>query len=284
MTPKMTDAACRLSGFGPVRARSLCVAPARSHRVYTLRVPAPNTVDSRLALHTWGEAGNALPLVLLHGIGGLGADWRHVAERLARDRLVIAPDARGHGNSPWSLEEAYHTDAHFADVAETIDGLGITRCILVGYSMGGGVAILSAAAMPDHVAGLVVVDAYPAPEMTPGSRQIANLVARYASGPPRLPGGRPRFDPAIARHMAADLANGAPRADLWPLWEAIECPVLLVRGETSNVLPASLAREMLERQPRATLETILGCGHQVLFQEPDLLAEAIATFANALPS
>ncbi|MBN9492292.1 alpha/beta fold hydrolase [bacterium] len=154
-----------------------------------------------LAITTWGEGSTALPMLLLHGIGGLGRDWTTVAQELAVEREVIAPDARGHGQSPWSPEEAYHTDAHFSDIARLLDTLPIERCVLAGYSMGGGVAILTAAALEERVAGLVVVDAYPAPEMTAGSREIARAMARYADGPPLLPGGRPRFDPAIARRM-----------------------------------------------------------------------------------
>jgi pimeloyl-ACP methyl ester carboxylesterase len=245
-------------------------------------MPSPPAVGiesfGTLAVHRWGQRSDALPVVLLHGIGGLGSDWTPVAEILATQCEVFAPDARGHGDSPWSPEEAYHTDAHFADVACLLDSLGIERCVLVGYSMGGGVAILTAAALPGRIAGLVVVDAYPAPEMTPGSRGIARTLAAHAYNPPLLPGGRPRFDPAIARRMASDLAAGAPRTDLWPMWEAIECPVLLVRGETSDVLPAALAHEMLARQPRARLQTVAATGHQVLYRRPVELAEAIAGF------
>lgn len=233
-----------------------------------------------LAITRWGDRTPALPLILLHGIGGLGRDWAIVAGQLAPDCEIIAPDARGHGDSPWSPDEAYHTDAHFSDVATLLDVLEIERCLLVGYSMGGGVAILSAAALPERIAGLVVVDAYPAPEMTIGSREIAQAMGRYADGPPLLSDGRPRFDPAIARRMSADIEAGRPRTDLWPMWEAIACPILVVRGETSTVLPVTLAEEMMERQPRSSLLTIAGCGHQVLFRRPHELATAIAAFAR----
>jgi pimeloyl-ACP methyl ester carboxylesterase len=107
-------------------------------------------------------------------------------------------------------------------------------------------------------------------------------MSRYADGPPLLPDRRPRFDPAIARRMADDLAAGHPRMDLWAMWEAIECPTLLLRGETSTVLPTALAREMLARQSQCSLTTIPNCGHQILFHEPALLAKTIATFARSL--
>jgi pimeloyl-ACP methyl ester carboxylesterase len=217
------------------------------------------------------------PLVLLHGLTGSGADWAPVAARLAAGRRVIALDARGHGLSDWSADAAYAGDAHFADVATALDALGVARCDLAGFSMGGSVAILVAGALPERVARLIVVDAYPAPAMSPGSRAIAEAVAALA-----MCDGL-GFDPAIARRIAEELASGeACRLDLWPFWEALRCPTLLVRGAWSDVLPAPLAAEMLARQPRARLATVPGVGHQIPFQRPRELAELIEDFLDDL--
>ena len=278
---------------------------------------------------------NAPPILLLHGLTSRAGHWESIAGRLALQRRVIALDARGHGDSDWSSEAAYAVDAHFADVVSALDALAIERCVLVGYSMGGSVAILTAGALPERVERLVVVDSYPAPEMTSGSRRIAEWVARaYVSpikgeaigasipspltveespgrregqgqgarrlsqeghtnpspsgrgqgegdvSPFQRPGPR-RFDPAIARKMAEELAKGEPRrADLWPLWEAISCPVLLVRGALSNVLPADLAAEMLARQPLARLVTFPGVAHPIPYARPAELAALIERFVG----
>jgi pimeloyl-ACP methyl ester carboxylesterase len=213
-------------------------------------------------------------VVLLHGITGSGLDWQPVAERLAQERRVIALDARGHGESEWSVEEAYAPDHHFADLAGALDALGVARCTLVGFSMGGAVATIYAAARPERVTTLVIVDAYPAPEMSPGSRRIAAFIATiYAEDQLMLPAG---FDPAIARRMRDDLAaDAARRLDLWPLWQAGGCPALLVRGESSDVLTAATAAEMVRRRPGTRLVTVPGVGHQVPQQRPQALAEAI---------
>ena len=239
-----------------------------------------------LAYREWGGGeGHESPLVLLHGLTGRGADWEPVVRQLAPSRRMIALDARGHGDSDWAEDAAYAGDAHFADVATALDALGIARCTLVGYSMGGSVAILVAGALPERVERLVVVDAYPAPEMTPGSRRIAEIVAHLygrthdAHQPPDSGRGWDQwssFDPAIARKMAEELEAGdARRLDLWPLWEALGCPVLLVRGEHSDVLPAPLAAEMLVRQPRARLATVRGAAHDIPFTHARELAELI---------
>ncbi len=229
----------------------------------------------RLAYLEWGDpAVPGPPLVLLHGLTGSAADWLPVVRRLRTPGRVIAVDARGHGDSDWASDAAYAGDAHFADVATALDALAIERCVLVGYSMGGCVAILTAGALPERVAGLVVVDAYPAPEMTAGSRRIAEAVAALADAANGRT--RPAFDPAIARRIAEELADGAPRRlDLWSLWEAVACPILLVRGALSDVLPAAVAAEMCARQPRARLVTLPGVAHQIPFASPDRLAELI---------
>lgn len=230
----------------------------------------------RLRCHEWGQGNRgAPPIVLLHGITGCGRDWQPVAVRLAETRRVIAFDARGHGESDWSPEEAYAPDHHFADLATALDALDVERCVVVGFSMGGAVATIYAAARPDRVAALVIVDAYPAPELSAGSRRIAEFLATiYAQDARMLPAG---FDPAIARRMREDLAAGAERRlDLWPLWEAAGCPALVVRGAESDVLTAQMAAEMLRRRAGARLVTVAAVGHQVPSRRPRELAEALS--------
>lgn len=233
----------------------------------------------RLRYREWSaeapSARDALPLVCLHGIGGAANDWEAVAGALAQQRRVIAFDARGHGDSEWSPTAEYSTDAHFADLACALDELGIERCVLVGYSMGGGVAILAAHALGARVERLVVVDTYPGPEMTEGSRRIAGFIAQ---GPP-LEDGRPRFDPAISAAFRRDLAAGQPqRVNLWPHWDALECPTLLVRAGASRVLPEPVAIEMQARLPQTHVVTLEGATHGVLRYSAPPLIEAMTAF------
>jgi len=213
------------------------------------------------------------PVVLLHGITESAVAWRGVAARLVQHRRVIALDARWHGGSGWSAEEAYAPDHHFADLATALDALNLAHIDLVGFSMGGAVATMYAAASPERVARLVIVDAYPDPELSPGSRRIAAIVAAVYGDAHATRGG---FDPAIARRMREDLEAGAARRlDLWPFWEAVRSPALIVRGALSDVLTAELAAAMLARQPQARLVTIAGTGHQIPSQRPVELSAAI---------
>ena len=210
------------------------------------------------------------PLVLLHGVTGSGEDWKSVAPGLP-ERRIIALDARGHGHSEWDPGEDYVTDSHFADVVVALSSLGIGRFAVAGFSMGGGIAMLLAAALPERVSSLVVVDSYPDPRMTPGSRRIASWVSS-------LDAGAGSFDPAIARQFRTNMAEGRERLDLWSVWESVQCPTLVVRGERSDVLTADMAAEMVRRQPLAQLQTIAGVAHGIPFAKPAELAAAIVGF------
>lgn len=222
-----------------------------------------------LAYREWNIRASGLPVVLLHGITASSADWSGVAAALPGRRL-IALDARGHGASDWAADEAYQVDMHFADVAMALDDLGIQRCVLVGYSMGGGSAIVGAACLPERVARLVVVDAYPFAEQSPGSARIARWVSAAA------PETR-TFDPAISRRFRELLDAGvSTRADLTPFWMEIACPVTVVRGSLSRVLPEATAQRMVAMLPHAELVTIDGVAHGVPYHRPRELAAVIA--------
>ena len=220
-----------------------------------------------LAFREWNADAHGLPVVLLHGITGSSRDWGEVAKRLDGCR-VIAFDARGHGASEWAADEDYTVDAHFADVATALGELGVERCVLVGFSMGGGTAIVTAACSPELVAAVVVVDAYPYAEQSSGSARIARWVGGQTNAT--------TFDPAIARRFNELLAAGvSTRADLAPLWRAVECPALVVRGENSSVLPAGTAVRMLQDLPHARLLTVEGVAHAIPLVRPADLAAAI---------
>lgn len=229
-----------------------------------------------LAVRTWNSGSGGLPIVALHGITNSSAQWTATADALPGARRFIALDARGHGESDWDPAEAYAVDMHFADVATALDALGMERCLLAGFSMGGGVAILTAACLPERIAGVAVIDAYPHPEQSPGSAGIARWVADRAHL-------TRRFDPAISRHFRELLAEGmATRADLRGMWAAISCPALVVRGELSNVLTAGTADDMLHALPHARLQTLAGVKHDIPEKRPSELAALLAAFADEL--
>lgn len=247
-----------------------CTESASLHRV--------DGCGLSLAYREWNRSAAGEPLLLLHGVTGSSADWEPTVSRLDGQR-TLALDARGHGASEWDPAEAYGGDQHFADVAIVLDKLSIERCSLVGFSMGAGVAMLTAACLPNRISGVVIVDAYPSPEMTPGSRRIARWLSTYADNEAAW------FDPAIARHFRAQLAAGhESRLDLWSMWEAIQCPVLIVRGAESDVLPRDMGERMLACQPRSQLVEIEGISHAIPMARPAELATTITDFLAGLHS
>jgi len=111
----------------------------------------------KLPVTSYGESGS--PVVVMHGLFGSGRNWMTAARRLATEHRVYAFDLRNHGGSPHTDTMSYPEMAQ--DVVETISGLGVGPVGLVGHSMGGKTAMLTALRHPEVVDRLVVVDAAP---------------------------------------------------------------------------------------------------------------------------
>jgi lipase len=149
-----------------------------------------------LAHYEWGDSG--LPaLVCLHGVTSHGRHFRSLAERLAERFHVVALDLRGHGDSIW--EPPWNLEQHVADV---LDAAPQERCIWLGHSFGGRVAYEAAAAAPDRVERLVLLD--PAIRLPPYVGLVTAENARrdrsYAS-----------FEEGIDRRYEESVLTTAPR-------------------------------------------------------------------------
>jgi pimeloyl-ACP methyl ester carboxylesterase len=101
----------------------------------------------------------SVPLVILHGLFGSAVNWNSIARKFSRDRPVYTVDLRNHGQSPHTDSMDYPEMAR--DVLALLDGLGIASAVLVGHSMGGKVAMVTALENPRRVNRLVVVDIAP---------------------------------------------------------------------------------------------------------------------------
>jgi len=111
-----------------------------------------------MRLHAWTYGPPADPPVLaLHGVRNHGGRYRRLAADALGDARVIAPDLRGHGRSGW--EPPWTRETHVADVLETLDALGVTGPVdVIGHSFGGLIACATAAAAPDRVRSLILLD------------------------------------------------------------------------------------------------------------------------------
>ncbi len=240
----------------------------------------------RLFVHTAGASGPAL--VLVHGLGGNGGHWQPQLATLGDRMRVAAPDLRGHGRS--ARDGAYDVAAHAADVLAVADALGLDRFALAGHSFGAWVALELAAAHPERVVALALVDPGGDTSDERGSDLDAALAATAAD--PRgeftlhyrgfLHGAKP----ATARRVLADLAAtpedvlvaGLAAAMRFPARERLAAypgPVLCLAGPLNDV-PGSLTRTA----PGLAVEWLAPTSHWLMLDRPEqtggLLAELVA--------
>jgi lipase len=112
-------------------------------------------VSNELNLYRYGPSGPAAVLAI-HGLTGHGKRWQTLSEHYLTDVAVAAPDLLGHGRSPWSAP--WTIDANVAALASVIEDQADGPVLVVGHSFGGAIALNLAAACPDLVSGLVLLD------------------------------------------------------------------------------------------------------------------------------
>lgn len=127
------------------------------------------TDEFHICTHLWGEA-SLPPLLMLHGFLGTGEDWRGIAERLATNFYVIAPDIPGHGSTQATNTNADNTNADLLmlplsmervayAMLGALDTLGIERAYLCGYSMGGRLALYLTLRFPERFRAALILSA-----------------------------------------------------------------------------------------------------------------------------
>ena len=250
------------------------------------------------------------PVVFLHGFSGCAANWAPVWAALRAaglcERSLLAPDIIGHGKSDSPAEpERYRMEQVVRDLAVLLDRFGAPAVDLVGYSMGGRLALHFAAAFPGRVRRLVLESATagiddPAQreERVRQDRELAAwieangveaFVARWEALPlfasqKRLP---PEVQWAQRRQRLANVPHGlanslrgmgtGAQSSLWPALAGLGVETLLVAGEEDEKFCA-IARKMHALLPRSRLFIVGGAGHNVHLEAPDRFARAVASF------
>jgi pimeloyl-[acyl-carrier protein] methyl ester esterase len=224
---------------------------------------------------------------------------------LARAHRVIAPDLRGHGRSgpgPFSLADLAR------DLADLVDGLGLERAVIAGWSLGAQVALAALPLLRPRLSGLLLVAGTPRftqgegwPHGLPAQsvevlahrvrRDPARAVARFfegmfaegeldAEGRRRADAVRaaiPVPDPATVQAGLAVLAQEDLRSTL----ARVDLPVLLLHGDRDPICPVGASRAMSEMIPGARLAVVPGTGHAPFLSRPGALADAILTLSVA---
>jgi pimeloyl-ACP methyl ester carboxylesterase len=188
--------------------------------------------------------GPGLPLLLLHGFTGSGADFRHIfdLEALQRERRVVVPDLPGHGATGGPMPPRIHRDSA-ASVIALLDELGIERCVAIGASLGGNTLLHVATQAPTRLAAMVVVAA------TPYFPAQARAIMRQ-------------------QPVAAFMAEGYDDMCFTPpLLATIQTPTLVVNGDRDPLYPVELSLELYRNIPRAALWIIPEAGHGPIWEE-----------------
>lgn len=239
----------------------------------------------------WGKA-DAPVVICWHGLTRTGRDFDELAAVLATHYRVICPDTPGRGLSQWSDQPLEHyTVPFYAQVAlELCDQLGIEQFNWVGTSMGGLIGMVVAAIAPVRVQKLVLNDVGPAVPMAaverirtyagsqPTFKSVSELEAwlRQVYVPfgentdtfwrrMALTSARRTAQGEITLHYDVRLVlpfqNYTGEETLWPLWPQIVCPILILRGELSDLLLPTQVAKMLAENPQAQAVTIPKVGH-----------------------
>jgi pimeloyl-ACP methyl ester carboxylesterase len=245
----------------------------------------------RLAYVEWAGPPGARTVLCVHGLTRNGRDFDALARALSRRFRVVCPDVVGRGRSQWlSHPEDYGYPLYLSDMAALIARLDVAEIDLVGTSMGGLIGMMLAAQPGTPIRRLVVNDIGPLI-----AKEGLDRIASYVGADPGFPdlaaleaylrrisasfgqltdaewrhlaehGARRRPDGSLGRAydpgIAAAFATVTGDIDLWPVWDKIACPTLVLRGAQSDLLRAGDAAAMTRRGPKAKLVELPGIGH-----------------------
>ncbi|MYH40315.1 MAG: alpha/beta hydrolase [Chloroflexi bacterium] len=253
---------------------------------------------SAVPLHHVDEGSGDPVLLFIHGWLRSTADWSKQARAFRSRHRVIRVDLRGHGRSP-APPGGYARRQLAADVVALMDELDLSRVVLVGHSMGCGVALDVAGAAPRRVCALALVDGVGPREPMTRAEIEAHPFVSAVSGPDyrervvELAGGgiafTPRSDPRLVRripresvrtpqHVALRSLRGAVLANRSAAWGRLRKPILCVAS--SNVrISAAQVREVL---PDAEFGQVVGSGHWVQLEAAPQLHAMLRSFLEGL--
>jgi pimeloyl-ACP methyl ester carboxylesterase len=225
------------------------------------------------------EAGQNVPLVHLHGAGGMRLTPSH--DLLSRRHRVIAVEMPGFGSSPENTRT--RTTAEMAGtIAAAAGRLGIDKFNLMGTSFGGKVALWLAAQHPERVLALLLEA--PAAIRPIGSQPPSGppeeMARRLYAHPERL-GPIPAPDPAVLGKMRALVARlrGPDRdADLEAQMRNLATPTLVLFGTMDHVIPPGMGRYYKELLPNCHLVFVYDAGHAISTERPEAFAEVTLDF------
>ena len=253
-----------------------------------------------MAFTDWGDVTNERLLLCVHGLTRNGRDFDFLADALQDSYRVVCPDVVGRGVSDWlTVKQDYSYPTYCANMAALIAWLRVEQVDWVGTSMGGIIGMLLAAQPNTPIRRLALNDVG---AFIP--KAALEYIEEYVGTDPRFArldevehylrrihaGFGPLTDAQwahLARHSAKQTDDGgyalvydpgiaeAFRAGnhedvrLWTVWDRIRCPVLVIRGANSDLLPADTVAEMRRRGPEMDVVELPGIGHAPALMSSD---------------
>lgn len=226
--------------------------------------------------------GSGPPLLLIHGLGCSGRYFRQLQRLLAADFTIYTPDLPGHGRSQkpddrmWQLHEL--TDW----VTKLITALGLHQPLVVGHSLGGGIAVDLAARYPTLIHGTVLLAPTGVPEMPPLLGQLPLLLLDGVIEPLRLfPWILPaylRAGPRRILRLAVDQTRYGQRLALRQITE----PMLVLHGSRDPLVSRASVDDLGRECPNAEVLELPGGTHALHVSHPDAVCNAIRAYAAQL--
>ena len=241
----------------------------------------------------WGDPKNERVLVCVHGLTRCARDFDALASTMSDKYRVVCPDVAGRGDSDWLADPMlYQLPQYLSDMVTLIARLDVEEVEWLGTSMGGLIGMALAAQPGTPVRKLVVNDAGPViakasleriaayvgmspafPDMAAAEKYVRTVsvtfgphsdaewrfltevvVRKNGDGSLRL-----HYDPKLAEPFRKLMPE--KDMELWPMWEAIRCPTLVLRGAQSDLLTRETCEQMHGRGPKAKVVEIPGVGH-----------------------
>lgn len=256
-------------------------------------------------IRTWGNSTRP-PILLVHGLDHNSIVWLSLAKLLENQFFLIAPDLRGNGRSESPKNKDYSQTALVKDVKSIIDVLKLTKVTLVGHSLGGKISLQCAANFPDYIFMLVLVDSAPVinDNVWHFLQNSLNQQRKYASKDEYICQLRTtylwcrnqdlinlsntnlrRCQNGWEKRIDSDFLKEVLRFEgilrdpsIWKVLSVIAQPILLVKGELSSVLTDEHIKNIKTYQPLMRIVKIPKASHSVMFDQPEILSDAIQLF------
>lgn len=246
--------------------------------------------------------GAGTPVTLLHGFTQSGRSWLELISKMPEGSQWIVPDLRGHGETQTPVGAPCSMDACARDLEMLWDNLGVASTHLVGYSMGGRLALHVAARRPERIRSLLTIGAHAGlePEAREGRRlgdealasRIENdgleAFVNYWSRLPLFAGLERRGPAFVARMRAERMSNhgaglacslrGMGAGVMEPLWDDLAhltFPCTFVAGQLDHGY-VSAARRLAAAVHDGQVEVVPRAGHTVHLERPETFARVLA--------